>query len=110
MVVIEYISTEQTQRKEITSISLCGLQPDQQLVYIKHISLLKIQENDFGTGMSRAGGPVVPGPPFHVWPTGCYTHPILYFYYVGPLLVFGPPCCYILATSPALATCWNMHL
>ena len=29
-------------------ISLRGLQPDQLRVYIKHISILKIQENDFG--------------------------------------------------------------
>jgi len=32
-------------------------------------------------------------PPFHVWPPGCYIHPILYFKNVAPLLVFGPLCC-----------------
>jgi len=39
-------------------------------------------------------------PPFHVWPTGCCIHPILYLKnVVRPsgfwplLLVFGPPCC-----------------
>jgi len=38
------------------------------------------------SGPSPAGGAVVPGPqfeigvpPFHVWPTGCCIHPILYF-------------------------------
>jgi len=36
-------------------------------------------------------------PSFHVWPPGCYIHPILYFKNVSPpsgfwpLLVFGPP-------------------
>jgi len=41
------------------------------------------------------GGPVVPGAPFeigaspfHVCPTGCCIHPILYFKNVAPLLVF----------------------
>jgi len=40
---------------------------------------------------------VVPGrpfeigvPPFHVWPTGCCMHPILYFKNVSPLLVSSP--------------------
>jgi len=28
-------------------------------------------------------------PPFHVWPTGCCIHPILYIKNVAPLLVYG---------------------
>ena len=46
---------------------------------------------------SGGGGAVVPGPlnwnrcpPFHVWPTGCCIHSILYFKNVPLLLVFGP--------------------
>jgi len=31
-------------------------------------------------------------PPFHVWPPGCYIHPILYIKNV-PLLLFDFPCC-----------------
>ena len=45
-------------------------------------------------------GAVVPGPPFeigaspfHVWPPGCYIHPILYFKNVAPPSGFWPPCC-----------------
>ena len=54
--------------------------------------------------VASGGGAVVPGPPFHVWPTGCCTHPILYFKNVAPSgfrpLVFAPPpVCYILATG-----------
>ena len=52
-------------------------------------------------------------PSFQVWPPGCYIHPILYFKNVAPpsgfwplLLVFGPPCCYILATI--LSYCWSI--
>jgi len=30
-------------------------------------------------------------PPFHVWPTGCCTHPILYFKNVSPLFWFLAP-------------------
>jgi len=51
---------------------------------------------------------MVPAPPFeigaprfHFWPTGCCLHPILYFENVAPLLVFGSPCCYILAAGLA---------
>ena len=48
-------------------------------------------------GPLPAGGAVVPAPPpilnrcppFHVWPPGCYIHPILYFKNVPPLLDFG---------------------
>jgi len=50
----------------------------------------------------RQRGPVVPGPPvwnrcppFHVWPTSCCIHPILYFKNVPPLLVFGPSFCFL---------------
>ena len=49
-------------------------------------------------GPSPAGGPVVPGPsiwnrypPFQVWPTGCCTHPILYFKNVSPPFWFLAP-------------------
>jgi len=45
----------------------------------------------FYTGPSPAEGPVVPGPPYHVWPTGCCIHPILYCKNVPSLLIFGPP-------------------
>ena len=38
-------------------------------------------------------------PPFHVWPTGCCIHPILYFKMCPPPFGFWPPCCYILATG-----------
>jgi len=43
-------------------------------------------------------GPVVPGPPFeigalpfHVWPTGCCTHPILHLKNVPPFWFLAPP-------------------
>jgi len=49
------------------------------------------------SGSSPARGQWCPPPPFeigspqfHVWPPGCYIHPILYFKNVAPLLVFGP--------------------
>jgi len=42
----------------------------------------------------RASGARTPfeigAPPFHVWPPGCYIHPILYFKNVAPP-VFWPP-------------------
>ena len=50
------------------------------------------------TGPSPAGWLVVPGPPFeigappfHVWPLGCYIHPILYFKNVALPSGFWPP-------------------
>ena len=49
-------------------------------------------------GPSPAGGPAVPGPPiwnrcptpFHVWPTGCCIHPMLYCKNVAPPSGFRP--------------------
>ena len=57
--------------------------------------------------VTRAVAPFEIGaPPFHVWPPGCCIHPILYFKNVPPpfgfwplFVVFGPPCCQILATG-----------
>ena len=37
-------------------------------------------------------------PPFHVRSPGCCIYPILYLENVAPLVVFGAPCCEILAT------------
>jgi len=39
------------------------------------------------------------GPPFHVWSPGCCIYPILYLKNIAPLMVFGAPCCEILATG-----------
>jgi len=51
-------------------------------------------------GRRQRGGQWCPGPPFeigappfHVWPLGCYIHPILYFKNVAPPSGFWPPCC-----------------
>ena len=52
-----------------------------------------------GAGPSPAGWPVVPDPsfeigtpPFHVWPTGCCIHPILYLKNVAlPSWFLAPP-------------------
>ena len=52
-------------------------------------------------GRRQRGSQWCPAPPFHVWPTGCCIHPILYFKNVPPS-GFGPPCCYILATGLGL--------
>ena len=47
----------------------------------------------------RTKRPGVPGLPFHVWPPSCCIHPILYLENEIPLIIFGPPCCEILATG-----------
>jgi len=38
------------------------------------------------SGPSPAGGQWCPGPPFHVWPSGCCIHPILYLKMCPPPL------------------------
>jgi len=67
------------------------------------------------TGSSPAGGQWCPASPFeigaplfHIWPSGCCIHPILYFKNVVPLLfflplhlVFGPPLLLNLGDGPA---------
>ena len=56
--------------------------------------------NPYSYNKNRAiasGGPVVAFPlsksvsPFHIWPSGCCIHPILYLKKISPLVVFGPP-------------------
>jgi len=39
-----------------------------------------------------SGGPVVPGPPFHVWPSNCCIHPILYLTNVPQWFLALPYC------------------
>jgi len=64
-------------------------------------------ENAEGRAVASRGA-VVPGPPFetvappfHVWPLGCYIHPILHFKNVVPPFWFFLPCCKTLATGLA---------
>ena len=61
----------------------------------------------YAQGRRQRGVQWCPVPPFHVWPPGCCIHPMQYFSNVPPLLFFGPPCCYNLATG--LSMPWDVY-
>ena len=49
-------------------------------------------------GVQWCPDPHLKSAPFHVRSPGCCIYPILYLENVAPLVVFGAPCCEILAT------------
>jgi len=80
-----------------------SVQPSKRRETTDYEILISVQKCWYGeicvlSGSSPAGGAVVPGPliwnrcpPFHVWPTGCCIHPILYIKNVPPFWFMTPP-------------------
>ena len=56
---------------------------------------------------AASGRPMVPGPPFHVWPPGCCTHPIQCFLNVPPPFWFLAPLLLNPGDGPVLYAIFN---